>query len=418
MRVLLVNPPLVTTTAGYFEIPLGLAYLAASLENHGHEVHVLDLQIAPKDALHAALDLQPGVVGLPTTSYTVEQVGGLCQEVKARTPSSVIVLGGVRATFEPDEALTSAPDADLALRGESEETFAELCALLESGCALPELPAHISTCHLPRGRSRWQPETRPDIDALPLAVVGMRHWDLAACRLRNPAAPMLLSRGCHHRCAFCSSPTLWGRIRKRSWASVEPELRLLEEHSFGSINFVDDSFSLLGRPLLDPLLGWLGDHHIKWWCEARLDHLAPSLVDRFVAQGLERIRVSVETIHPRSLALLRKGVESPPSQAQVAELVRVCPEVQIAFMVGIPGETYRDVLETMDFAEGLRPARIKFWAFSVLPGTPIGDDPARFGIRTKLDPRNLDTRRSFIETTTLSNADINELLQIAWRRFG
>ncbi len=53
MNILLVNPPSpgIYSWIGLKLPPLGLAYLASTLEQENHRVKILDLQVAPKKEL-------------------------------------------------------------------------------------------------------------------------------------------------------------------------------------------------------------------------------------------------------------------------------------------------------------------------------------------------------------------------------
>ena len=85
MRVLLINPPYPVCES--LTMPLGLLYLAARLEEAGHEVVLEDIQLcrSPVSRVKRALQrLNPGVVGI--TSFSLNLPGRLQNSKDRETP--------------------------------------------------------------------------------------------------------------------------------------------------------------------------------------------------------------------------------------------------------------------------------------------------------------------------------------------
>jgi radical SAM superfamily enzyme YgiQ (UPF0313 family) len=119
MRVLLINPfyPISETPSP----PLGLAYLAAALEQAGVDVRVLDLVVYPySDKMLAELleEFKPALVGLTAVTMNVDHALSVARDVKRLAPQVVTVLGGLHVTFSASETLEACPDLDIAALGE------------------------------------------------------------------------------------------------------------------------------------------------------------------------------------------------------------------------------------------------------------------------------------------------------------
>jgi len=112
-KVLLINPP--ATRRVYLEtnvragtpiLPsLGLAAVAASLIRCGHNVQVIDLDLADvsgesSDALlgRTIKIFNPDVVGLTAITPTWDGAMRLSRWIKAANPSLLLVAGGIHAT--------------------------------------------------------------------------------------------------------------------------------------------------------------------------------------------------------------------------------------------------------------------------------------------------------------------------------
>jgi len=104
-------------------IPIGLEYIAASIENIVDEVTIIDMELE-QSSFHTFLDdLNPDLVAI-TMSATDHEEGLRIAKI-AKEKGCTTVLGGYHPTAIPDELL-SHPQVDLIVRGEGECTMKEL----------------------------------------------------------------------------------------------------------------------------------------------------------------------------------------------------------------------------------------------------------------------------------------------------
>ena len=121
MRCLLINPyyPISETPSP----PLGLAFLAAALEEAGVEVKLLDLVVFPytKEMLQCVLDdFSPHMVGITCVTMSFDHAIGVIKDVKSIDPHILTVMGGPHATFCAEETLEAFPELDMIIVSTSE----------------------------------------------------------------------------------------------------------------------------------------------------------------------------------------------------------------------------------------------------------------------------------------------------------
>src|SRR5580704_5766861 len=116
--------------------PLGVWRLAGVLESAGVETRVFDPNCcseAPQRALERELLSGPwDIVGVSTTGMTLRFDLELAHIVRRMKPASVIVAGGMEATFRPELMFELGP-FDLVVLGEGERPLLELAARLCAG---------------------------------------------------------------------------------------------------------------------------------------------------------------------------------------------------------------------------------------------------------------------------------------------
>ena len=215
MRVLLINPfyPISETPSP----PLGLAYLAAALEEAGVEVRVLDLVVTPYHAEMLAKlldDFRPELVGLTAVTMTVDHAMAVVEDVKRHGPRTLTVMGGPHVTFSAPETLTACPSLDVAVLGEGEQTIVELGRAAAAGSGF-ETVAGIA--YRAGGAIRFTPPRAfiADLDSLPPPA--RRLLPLGRYRALGMPISMTTTRGCPHQCIFCVGRRMVGaRVRFRS----------------------------------------------------------------------------------------------------------------------------------------------------------------------------------------------------------
>jgi radical SAM superfamily enzyme YgiQ (UPF0313 family) len=272
-KIILLRPPSVsqifkldTDVSATGSPPLGLAYIAAVLDEAGYSVQVID---AVGEALNQHIpvpDMPLMVNGLTITEVVeriprdTELIGVSCmfasewfhcklvlEALFKAFPAIPVVMGGEQATADADYILRSCPGVLACVRGEGEEIIVDLLDALNNGRDLAtvagiayRIPSGEISFTVPAKRQR-------DLDSYPLPK-----WDLFPIEqylergggfgsTRGRMMPMLASRGCPFRCTFCSNPGMWGKLwNVRSPVAVLEEMKLYtNKYGIDSVSFFD-----------------------------------------------------------------------------------------------------------------------------------------------------------------------------------
>src|ERR1700722_17154618 len=186
--------------------PLGVWRLAGVLESAGVETRVFDpncCREAPQRALERELLSGPwDVVGVSTTGMTLRFDLELAHIVRRMKPASVIVAGGMEATFRPELMFELGP-FDLVVLGEGERPLLELAARLRSGGAMggisgtAERAASGKALLMPQ-RALERTELRDAIFSTPYEKMPYAaYWDRLESAYRLGALPSKAAREAH-----------------------------------------------------------------------------------------------------------------------------------------------------------------------------------------------------------------------------
>ncbi len=375
MNILLINPaPTGTLKAtGVLFPPLGLLYVAAYAEKEGHRVVVRDLAVQKKNE---EVDFKEyDVVGISTDTTRHRQALRLAGRAKAK--GCTVVMGGPHPGYV-DEEILSTKRVDFVVRGEGETTFSELVSALEK----KDRPLHPiqGISFLSEGQLVRTPP-RPfveDLDSLPLPARHLVHMeDYRRTRLGGrDVTPVVTSRGCPYRCAFCASSHFWGtRARMRSVSSVLNEIEEIDHrYHFNAIAFVDDTFNLSPKRVIEICHGIVEKKlDLWWWCLSRIDLLLRNeeMVKEMVGAGAKSVFIGVESSSTETLEALNKGIDVESTIQAVEMLKRNGLEIHASYILGGLHDTVKTIHDTIRFAKKLDTNVAQFAILTPFPGTAI-----------------------------------------------
>lgn len=354
--------------------------IAAVLEKNGFPVKILDLPaLGSFENLLPMIIRQekPDIVGITATTPTINSATKVAKKVKESDSNITVVLGGPHATILPEETLQKAPEIDMIVRGEGEETTLELVKVLEKDSN--NINKVLGVTYREDSRIKSNPLRPPilDLDALPFPAFHL--LPIKKYRLhppfgkRSPVMPIITSRGCPYRCLFCSKSVFGKRYRANSPAYIVEEIRLLTE-KFGvkEIKFYDDVFTL-NRKRVISICRKLKESgiDIPWTCETRVNLVDGELLRIMKDSGCYMIAYGVESGNQRILNNLKKDItlEHAIKAFKLAHEAGI--ETVAYFMIGSPGETPETIEETIEFAKKLDPDFVQFSIITPYPGTEL-----------------------------------------------
>jgi len=424
MKVLLVNSPqfefhtAAGRARGQLDLlpPLHLGYLAAVAEKRGAECRIFDLgalDISLETVTETITSWQPEIVGISSTTLSFPNALRIAQVVKQVRPQTFTILGGCHVTFTASKTLDTHKQVDIIVRGEGEETFAELLDCLDGRDGLARVNgisyrnSDGAVAHAP-SRDFIQ-----DLDSLPWPARRLMQLE----KYRGGAGALFTSRGCPHACAFCAATAMSGRrYRSRSPQFVVDEIQhLVKQYGCRRVTFLDDTFTALPTRLTIPVCREIMRRglDVSFGCESRADIISPKLVDELQRAGCIAIHFGVESGSQEILNRMRKGITLDQVRNAVHWSAEAGLEVYCSVILGLPGETEATAHQTREFLLELRERGAKKIIVELLgpfPGTDLYEHPEGHGLVIhEADWGKFNTRLPIVSTAELSRERLREL---------
>jgi len=377
-------------------LPLGMARVAAAVEEAGHETRILNLmrpEHVSRSLDDALLGFQPDVIGISvrniddqyreSPNFLLPPVRQVVQECRRLSPAP-LVLGGPGYSIFPEEVLQYL-QADYGIRGEGEHAFPLLLDRLEQGLSPSDVPGLVA----PREGEKRDPLRIRSLDGFPLPQPD-RHLPIPADVNREEIwVPFQTRRGCPMCCSYCSTPLIEGGfIRRQSVAAAVENLKAYAAAGYKRFFFVDNTFNLppsYAEALCEAIIQAGLD--LAWQAIIYPLRLNPRLADKMARAGCVGASIGFESGSPQILRALNKRF-SPEDVRQASRVLADQGISRMGFLLlGGPGETRESVEESIAFADSLSPELMKVTAgIRIYPHTALAEQAIARGLaRSHLD---------------------------------
>ena len=284
------------------------------------------------------------------------------RRAKRENPGAVTVLTGCYPQAFPEEA-AAIPEADVVTRtGSRHKILADVAKVLDGS------------------------ESRV-VDIIPHAR-GEKFEELPLERFEDHTRAFIkIEDGCDRRCAYCVIPRARGPVRSRDAQSILGELHALAAAGYKEVVVSGISLPSYGKDNGSSLLEILEKiDEVPGIERVRLGSLDPDMLS---AQDITRL-AKLKKLCPQFHLSLQSGctatlrrMRRPYTAEQYSEVVDAlraafAPRL-ISFttdlIVGFPGETEQDFLESMAFVEKIGFLKVHVFPYSRRSGTPAADFP-------------------------------------------
>lgn len=384
MKIVLLNPPITYPKRFYSKssvrvnIPIGLLYIAAVLEKKGYDVKILDaLTLTNKlitetndmfylgaswDKIKEEIEkLSPDVVGI-TNQYSSQINNAIksAEIIRQVNKNIKIIVGGPHASIKPEDFF---PHADFVIMGEGEYATLDLLEYFKGKKKLKD----IKGLAYKNNKKLIINEKCPikELDKLPLPAYHLinleKYFEIfkGGHKSRphiksNRFISMITSRGCPYNCIFCSNYLHMGKFWRGNSAEyvINHITHLKDNYKVEHLIFEDDNL-LLDKERIAKISEAIGKLGLTWHTSSgvRADKLDDELLENFKKNGCTRLVISIESGSQRVLdEVIDKKLDLKP----IPNITKKCKELGIDlhsyYIIGLPGETKKEILQTLDYA--------------------------------------------------------------------
>lgn len=335
---------------------LAVAYLTSALRAKQIEVEAVHAAMQSMDnhsIVQKVIKEQFNIVGLSCSAQRAyPETLDLAREIKKECPSVYIILGGHFISLVPDLIVKYTDVFDFIIRCDGEEVLCELIDCIEKKRGYETVPGITYKNQEGIIINNEDPPMMYNLDDIPFpdrsyipnvldeALSGVREISIIA------------SRGCNHRCIYCSVTHC---ERRRSPENVVEEMKELhKEYGIWKFNFKDDL--LFGRSpnnkkwsarLADLLISELPNMELRGM--ARPDSIDEELFIHLHKAGFQTIMMGIESGSMRVLKRFKKNTDVDLNLKAVRTLQKIGIKPLYGFIFFEPDMNLEDIYENINF---------------------------------------------------------------------
>jgi len=397
--------------------PLGICYVAAACEAAGAQVRIFDYivgQYSPEKFRRQLDEFEPDIVGATSVTLNFPAAADIIRCAKEHRPSVVTMMGGPHASFAAQQAFHQYPQIDIIFIGEAERSLQQWLPVYQDRGSWNGIKG---LAYMADGRftTTGQGDFIEDLSTLPLPS---RHL-LPISKYQALGFPIsiITSRGCPNKCIFCLGRKMVGfKSRYRDPKLVADEIESILAMGFTRINIADDLFTANKnrvRALCEEILN--RNIRFDWSAFARVDTVNEETLRLMREAGCDAVSFGIESGNPEMLKRIRKGITLDQARQAVALCKKTGILAHASFMIGLPGESFQTMNDTLNFAKELK-IEHGYHMLAPFPGTTVREHLEDYDLEILTDDwTRYDANRAIVKTSGLKPKEMDAFVDAAYR---
>ena len=338
---------------------------------------------------HIMMDIyerKPDVLCLSCYIWNLSYVERLAEEIKKLRRDMPIWVGGPEVSYDSADVLKRLPSVTGVMKGEGEETFAELIRLYEEKRADERALAGIKGITFRKDNGEIaENEWRMPMD---LSKVPFVYEDMA--EFEHKIIYYETSRGCPFSCSYCLS-SIDKRLRFRSLDLVFNELQFFLDHKVPQVKFVDRTFNCKHDHAM-AIWKYIQEHDngiTNFHFEVAADLLNDEEI-RLIRQmrpGLIQLEIGVQSTNTDTIREIRRTMRLEEVREHVARIKEKGNIHQhLDLIAGLPYEDIKSFRKSFDDVYSMRPDQLQLGFLKVLKGSYMQEMQQEYELRYKDEP--------------------------------
>ena len=353
---------------------------------------------------------KPDIIGFSCYIWNIGFVRELLPDIIRVLPGVSIWLGGPEVSYDGEKVLRERPDVTGIMRGEGEETFAELVRCYgeweeelspDQGPAEQGLPAQEWTgTRIPPGLRQvpglmfreddgvvMDTGLRPamDMSRIPFPYASLDMKDLEHRIIYYES-----SRGCPFSCSYCLS-SIDRQVRFRSLELVKEELAFFLSAGVPQVKFVDRTFNCRKSHAM-AIWQFIRDHDEG--CTNFHFEIAADLLDEEELDLLSSLRPGLIQLEIGVQSTCQDTLEAIHRKTDIDRIRRISAAINaghnihqhLDLIAGLPYESLERFRQSFDDVYGMEPEQLQLGFLKVLKGSYMEEMAPAYGIVSSANP--------------------------------
>lgn len=335
------------------------------------------------DILMGIYRSKPDMLCFSCYIWNIEYIEALAEEMGKLRPRMPVWLGGPEVSYEAEGVMKRLPGIKGVMKGEGEETFAQLCRIYSVKEAETKEDKELASLEgiayrAEDGKIRDNPWRQAvDLSRIPFVYHHIKEF-------QNKIIYYESSRGCPFSCSYCLS-SIDRKLRFRNLDLVRKELQFFIDHEVPQVKFVDRTFNCRHEHA-EAIWKYIATHDkgiTNFHFEVAADLLSEKEITLLenMRPGLVQLEIGVQSTNPVTISKIRRTMDFE----RVAGVVRRLRKggnihQHLDLIAGLPYEDFGSFAKSFDDVYRLRPEQLQLGFLKALKGSYMEEHKEEYGL--------------------------------------
>ena len=377
---------LTAINAKYIHSNLAVYSLKAYSQDEGVELAEYTINQRSEDILMDIYKRRPDVLCFSCYIWNLDVVEELVRELGKLMPDLAIWLGGPEVSYDAKDVLCRLPIVRGVMKGEGEETFAELCKIYRCSKHTDEELENLAGITFRRAdgtiiENPWREVM--DLSKVPFVYQHIEDFEHKIVYYES-------SRGCPFSCSYCLS-SVDKRLRFRNLELVKQELQFFLDHEVPQVKFVDRTFNCKHDHAI-AIWKYIAEHdngitNFHFEVAADLLNEEELKILEGMRPGLVQLEIGVQSTNPDTIRAIRRTMDFDKVSEVVARIQKKGNIHQhLDLIAGLPYEDIQRFARSFDDVYALKPEQLQLGFLKVLKGSYMEEQQKTYGLEHKSRP--------------------------------
>ena len=377
---------LTAINAKYIHSNLAVYSLKAYSQDEGVELAEYTINQRSEDILMDIYKRRPDVLCFSCYIWNLDVVEELVRELGKLMPDLAIWLGGPEVSYDAKDVLCRLPIVRGVMKGEGEETFAELCKIYRCSKHTDEELENLAGITFRRAdgtiiENPWREVM--DLSKVPFVYQHIEDFEHKIVYYES-------SRGCPFSCSYCLS-SVDKRLRFRNLELVKQELQFFLDHEVPQVKFVDRTFNCKHDHAI-AIWKYIAEHdngitNFHFEVAADLLNEEELKILEGMRPGLVQLEIGVQSTNPDTIRAIRRTMDFDKVSEVVARIQKKGNIHQhLDLIAGLPYEDIQSFAHSFDDVYALKTEQLQLGFLKVLKGSYMEEQQKTYGLEHKSRP--------------------------------
>ncbi|MCH2188891.1 radical SAM protein [Candidatus Gracilibacteria bacterium] len=200
---------------------------------------------------------------------------------------------------------------------------------------------------------------------------------------KDNAIMLTSGRGCQFNCNYCYRGQKYKILRTIPLETIQKDLDYIQKMGYSYVYFYDDCFISTNKNRLPEIMSLFQGYQLQFNIALRYEVLTNDIMEMFSNSNVVRLQIGLQSSSLKTNAIMLRSFHAEKFRNIISNLSSKGIDVSLDLILGLPGESLAEFLESFHYALSLGVRSIFINKLFLNPKTQLYETKQKHGIQTK-----------------------------------